>query len=146
MTLHRPSHADRSLSIKIDAGAPREFILRSFASGSPTGGRDRASCRHRRLHRKLAVSAAIVLAAIRKGQFLHLQYQVAGALASLRGGQSVFAYVATIKQRKKPNAGASSSPRERDHQPAPAARALALGIAEETLPRLRGNEGHGDKT
>lgn len=31
-------------------------------------------------------------------------------------------------------------------QPAPAVRALALGIAEETLPRLRGNEGHGDKT
>ena len=144
MTLDPPSHADRSLSIKIDAGAPREFILRSFASGSPTGGRDRASCRHRRLHRKLAASAVIVLAAIRKGQFLH--YQVAGPLASLRGGQSVFAYVAIIKQRKKPNAGASSSPRERDHQPVPAARAQALGMSEETLPRLRGNEGHGDKT
>ena len=43
--------------------------------------------------------------------------------------------------------GGSSSPRERDHQPpAPAARALALGIVEETLPRLRGNKGHGDKT
>ena len=50
---------------------------------------------HCRLDRKLA-TATTALAAMRRGQSLHLQYRAGRAFWSLSGGQSVSADVATI--------------------------------------------------